>query len=351
MSKTKKIIIAFSSLILLIVVMITLYFIGLTRVNTLTNYVDFTIEKGMSKVEIVNELKNQNIIKSKYSTLIYLVTHPKIQLLSGKYYLNTNKNTVEILKDLSLGKIDERDNLIKITFLEGWRITDYAKSISDNFGLDEVEVLKKFEDKKFANSLVQKYDFLTDEVLNNKIYYPLEGYLFPDTYEFFKNSSIDGIIEKLVKETGVKLAKLNNLVNDSSYTIHEIITMASIVENEANDATDRSKVAQVIYTRLNKNMTLGMDVTTYYAVKKSLKEELTTKDLNSSNGYNTRHPNFIGLPVGPISSVSFESLSAVLNPADTEYIYFFADLKTGKVSFFKEYNDFNNFKTEQYKNR
>ena len=148
----------------------------------------------------------------------------------------------------------------------------------------------------------------------------------------------------MLNETNKKLETIKDEINASKYSIHEILTMASIVEKEAISYSDRQKVAQVIYKRLNINMNLGMDVTTYYGVGKSLKETLTNLDLNDENPYNTRITSFIGLPVGPICNPSIDSIKAVLNPAETDYTYFYADVITGNVYFTDDYNEFLDFK-------
>ena len=124
--------------------------------------------------------------------------------------------------------------------------------------------------------------------------------------------------------------------------------MASIIEKEAISDDDRAKVSQVIRTRIAKNMNLGMDVTTYYGVQKSLKEALTKQDLSNDNPYNTRNEKLKGLPIGPICNASLASIKAALEPADTNYIYFYADIKTGQIHFTDSYQEFLTFK-EIYK--
>ena len=103
---------------------------------------------------------------------------------------------------------------------------------------------------------------------------------------------------------------------------------------------DREKVSQVIYTRLDKKMALGMDVTAYYGSHLSLKETITTKELNAVNPYNTRNLSFIGLPVGPICNPSLESINAALKPSNTNFEYFYADINTGKVYFAEDIKGF-----------
>ena len=122
--------------------------------------------------------------------------------------------------------------------------------------------------------------------------------------------------------------------------------MASIVEKEAVDTEDRKTVSQVIYKRLELNMNLGMDVTSYYGAKKDLKEALYAADLSDDNPYNTRNENLIGLPAGAICSPSLDSIEAVFNPSATDYIYFIADVNTGKIYFANSYEEFLQFKNE-----
>ena len=118
--------------------------------------------------------------------------------------------------------------------------------------------------------------------------------------------------------------------------------MASIIEKEAVKTNDRYTVSEVIYKRLSLNMSLGMDVTAYYGVKKALSETLTTSDLNDRNAYNTRRLDFIGLPVGPICNPTERSIMAALNPSETNYLYFYAEVSSGKLHFAETYSEFQN---------
>ena len=145
----------------------------------------------------------------------------------------------------------------------------------------------------------------------------------------------------MLNVTNEKLSPLKNEITSNKLSVHELLTIASIAEKEANSNSDRAMVTQVIYKRLDMNMSLGMDVTSYYGVQKSMDEILTTVDLNDENPYNTRVTTFIGLPVGPICNPSIGSINAALNPADTDYLYFVADILTGKVYFAKDINGFN----------
>ena len=335
----KKKIIIIGLLIAVLALFITsLYFYGLTPVKSESEKVIFRINSGTSTKEIIDNLVSEKIIKSKISSFIYLKVHSNFILKAGTYELDRNDSTRDIFKKINAGDI--YDDSIKITFNEGKRITHYATLINENFGYNENDVISTINDEAYLKELINKYWFLTDEILNDKIYYALEGYLFPDTYSFKKDSSIKSIIETMLDNTNKKLSNYKNDIENSSYSIHQILTMASIIENESMFDEDRSGVSQVIYKRLKLNMSLGMDVTTYYAVKKDLSETLTKSDLNSYNDYNTRNTSFIGLPVGPICNMGIKSIEAVLKPSDTNYLYFYADIKTGKLYFAENMTEF-----------
>ena len=325
----KRLIIVVICILVAILLMIGMYFYGLTSVSKKSEIIKFNIEPGTSTKEIVDNLAKSKLIKSKIATLIYLkLNHIIIQ--AGTYELNRNLDTKEIFEKLNSGNIIK--NTVTITFIEGKRVTDYVDQIHKKLGYSEEDIYKVMSDQEYLKELIKKYDFLDESILNKDIYYPLEGYLFPATYEFYKDESIKSILEKMLAKSGEVLDNYSAAINASKYSTHEILTMASIIENETMVKEDRPIVSQVIYKRLDINMALGMDVTTYYGARKALSEELSPSDLDSKNAYNTRNTSLIGLPVGPICNPSEDSIKAVFNPSSTSYVYFYAD-KDGKLHF------------------
>ncbi len=336
--KTKKrIIIVLICLLVVVLLIIGTYFYGLSSVSKKSEKVTFNIEKGTSTREVINDLYEANLIKSKISSLIYVKLHRNIIIQAGTYELNRNQNTREIFNALNSGNTIK--DTINVTFVEGKRITDYMKVIEDKFGYSEEDILKVLNDQDFLKSLISKYDFIDESILNKDIYYSLEGYLFPETYEFYKNASIEEIFTKMLDKTENVLDNYSTSLKKRGLSYHELLTIASIIENETMAQEDRSIVSQVIYKRLDMKMSLGMDVTTYYGARKDLKETLTQSDLNSNNAYNTRNTSFLGLPVGPICNPSEDSIKAALNPSATDYVYFYAD-KEGKLHFAKTNAEF-----------
>lgn len=315
----------------------------------------FTIKAGDSRSTIINNLSKAGLIKNKLAGNIYININRGKNLQAATYSLNRTMSLKQILNKFDKGdKYDDRV-AVSIKFVPGKRITDYAQTIADfinKYQNPEVkvtkdDVLKEICDEQYVKSLIDKYWFLTDEVLNDEIYYPLEGYLQPETYEFYTTATVKEIIERMLDQTSKKLEPLKNDIKNSGFTTHEILSMAGIIEKEANSNEDREKVSQVIHKRLELKMSLGMDVTAYYAAKAELTEPYYKYWSNLPSKYNTRNPNNIGLPIGPICNPSISSIKAALNPAKTNYLYFYADIRPnsetlGEVFFAEDYAGFVN---------
>lgn len=306
--------------------------------------VELKIEPGTSSAGIGSLLKEKGLIKSEFVFKVYAKTNNVNNMQAGDYNLNKNMSLGEIIKKLQDGP-DKDKNTINITFLEGKNYRWIAKTIAENTNNSEEEVYSLLEDKEYIDSLINKYWFITNDIKDSNIYYSLEGYLFPDTYNF-KNESITvrEIFNDMLDQMEQKLSVYKEEIQKSGISVHRLLTMASIVELEASNPDDRATVASVFYNRVKYNMSLGSDVTTYYAVKVDMSErDLKQSELDSKNAYNTRSSTMAGkLPVGPICSVGLKSIEAALKPETTDYLYFVAD-KNGKVYFAKS-------KQEQDKN-
>lgn len=324
--KKKKIFIIAVALIAIIALLIGLYFYGLTPASNDAKTVEFTVDAGTNKIKIVDKLKEAGLIKSKVALYIYVGLNNKLNLQAGNYELSPNMTAKEIIAKINAGKIIEVDNTFKLTFIEGKKITDYAKTIANATNSSSDEVLKILNDKEYIKELIAKYWFLTDNILDDSIYYPLEGYLFPNTYELYNGSSVKDIVSKMLDGMNDRLKDLKTTIENSKYNIHEIITLASIVESEGANSDDRAGVAGVFYNRLKRGEPLGSDVTAYYAAKKDFSTDLWQYEIDACNPYNTRGKCAInGIPVGPISNPSYESIKATINPSEHDYLFFVAD--------------------------
>lgn len=291
----------------------------------------FNIESGTPTSVIIKNLKIDNLIRNEMALKIYSKIHPGVPK-AGRYEFKKSMSAISIYRDIINGNVSNQTTWI--TFVEGKRLSYIAEQISNKFDISKEEVENLMDNREFIASLIAKYDVLTEEILAEGIYHPLEGYLFPDTYEFLSDASVENIIEKMVATLDARISGYKTEIAESGKSIHEILTLASIVELEGAHSDDRSGIAGVFANRLKNGGTLGSDVTTYYAVGKDFSVDLTWTDLNSCNGYNTRGNCVKGLPIGPIASPGIESIIAAIHPAEHDYYYFVAD-KNGKTYFSK----------------
>ena len=289
--------------------------------------IEVEITKGISVVKISNILKEEKLIRSKTLFKVYIKLYSNKTLKAGNYMLNRSMSLSEIVEVLEEGsKFDS--NTLKLTFKEGQRITDYAKVVADSTNNNYEDVIAIFKDKNYMSELINKYWFLTNNILQDGIYYPLEGYLAPDTY-YFKDSDVDPkeIIERMLDEMNKELTEYRVSLGNN---VHYYLTMASIVELEGKTLEDRQNIMGVFNNRISAGMHLGSDVTTYYAFQASMSTKLTSEQYNTTNPYNTRPTSKVGPPIGPICNPDLTSIQASINPINNNYLYFVAD-SNGKV--------------------
>ena len=347
MKKLRNIMLIF--VILVGVVLVTLgvlYKINTSPISSNDEIKEVTILKGAN---VGKTLKENNLIRNELFFKIYSkLFNVDGKLKAGKYKLKESMSFTEIIDVLEEGNNFSEDE-ITLTFREGINMRNVAKIIANNTNNTEDDVFKVLKDEKYLDSLIKDYWFITDDIKNSKIYYSLEGYLFPDTYRFAnKDVSVEEIFNKLIKKMDSVLTPLKSQIEKSKFNVHELLTLASIAELESRDREDyRENVVSVFVNRLNKGMSLGSDVTTRYSIKLDDKRALKKSEYNEVNAYNTRSNSLAGkLPAGPIGMVSTSSILASINYPETEYLYFIANINTGETFFYKNYNDFSKKKNE-----
>ena len=299
------------------------------------------IEPG-SISSIATNLKEKNFIRSELAFKLYVKFTGKSNLKAGTYSLSKDMGLIEIINILEDGNTFN-DKEIQILFKEGLNMRKLTKVIVENTNNTEDMVYNLLKDREYLNSLIGEYWFINDDILDNDIYYSLEGYLFPSTYFFSsKDVSVKDIFKTMLDEMEKQLNSYKETINNNDNSFHELFTLASIVELEGVTLEDRKGIASVLYNRLDKKLSLGCDVTTYYGAKVDMSDrDLYQDELNECNGYNTRCATFKGLPISPIANPSLESIIAVLEPLNEDYLYFVAD-KNKKVYFNKNLNGHNN---------
>ena len=333
----KRIFLIFLNIFCILTILFLLYVLGPS--SSKSEEVSFVVTEGESLRDIAHNLKDKGLIKSDKFFVGYAVIKDAKGIYAAKYELNKNMKLSEIISILRTG--GKNMNEVTIRFNEGLNMTQIAKLISEKTDNNYDDVLKVASDENFVNGLISKYWFLTADVENKQIYYDLEGYLFPDSYNFYRKVSVEDIFIDMLDNTNKKLEKYHDKIQKSGYSVHQILTMASILELEGLDKNSRKDIAGVFYNRMKKGMNLGSDVTSYYGIQKDMTSDITQSELDSINGYNTRLSSMGGkLPVGPICNPSLSSIEAALNPNKHDYLYFVAD-KNGKVYLTKSYETHN----------
>lgn len=296
--------------------------------------IEVEIKQGMSTKEIGELLEKRGLIKNSNFFLIYSKLNNCTSLKAATYDLRKSMSIKEIIDTICKGNTYNKE-VINLTFKEGKRITDYAKLISEETNNSYESVIEVMTDQIYIQELINKYWFLTADILNPNIYYPLEGYLYPDTYQFEnKDVDIKTIITKLLNQTDNKLSPYKEILLNKKHTIHDYITLASMAELEGTNTENRKMIIGIFENRLKIKMNLGSDVTTYYALQLPMTSDLTSKQFATKNPYNTRDLNMTDIPVGPIASISSSSLEAALKPTASSYYYFVAD-KLGNIYYTK----------------
>ena len=224
----------------------------------------------------------------------------------------------------------------KVQILDGNTIPSVAKGIAEFLNIDQKEVLKKWSDKDYLKSLIEQYWFIDESILNDDLMYPLEGYLYPETYFVTEeNPTIESVTKLALDMMGNVLEGYKSDIEKLGFTPHEFLTFVSVVERESLFDSDRPKIAGVFMNRLESDMLLQSDITVNYAHQRT-GVKVTNDLLQIDSKYNTYK--YKGLPVGPISSVSKVTIESCIHYEDNDYLFFFAK-EDGTVIYNKTYAD------------
>lgn len=296
-----------------------------------------TINTGTTAGAIINQLHQEGILAKPAHVKLYLKTLGKeIRLQAGDYKFPSPISPVEVLALLQ----DGRKRTATLTLPEGWTRFEIAARIANRFPGDppmsEVDVF----------SLMDQVGPIAefDPMARN-----LEGYLFPTTYELETDATPTQIVSRLVQEfVKVWEPEWDQRATELGRSRREIVTIASLIENESKVQGERPIVASVIYNRLERGIPLGLDATNVYIAKLLNRWDgtLHKSDLEVDHPYNTRK--IQGLPPGPICSPSKAALEAALNPAQTNYLYYVLNVEAadGSHHFYENAAGFSRGKAE-----
>lgn len=301
-----------------------------------TEVLHIEIESGMGTASIGKMLEDKEIIENAF----IFKWKSRFKGYDGKYQAGMfTLSPAMPMDDIMMALMDGKKETVRFTIPEGYTLKQTAQKLSNEGFVDEEEFINQLENGEFS------YRFLTD-VKEGKD--RLEGFLFPDTYEIFKGASEKDIIDKMLSGFDtIFLDEYYEKAQEMGLTIKEIVTIASLIEEETKTPEERVLVASVIYNRLDIRMNLRFCSTVLYALGEQ-KPRLLYSDLEVDSPYNTYKNQ--GLPPGPISSPGKACIEAALFPADTGYLFFVLKSdRSGEHNFAENESDFFNYK-EDYLN-
>lgn len=284
-----------------------------------------TVENGMTAADIANMLHKEKLIKRPESFRLearFMGLEGKLQ--AGKYEIEAGKSNSEIIDILARGQV----KTVSFTVPEGYTVNKIAAKL-------EAEGLGSAEKFKEAARNYTPYKYM--ETNNPDVIYKAEGFIYPSTYLFTDGMTEKDMLATMVKEfnTQINHEKIGDAAEKADMQLRDIVTIASMVELEAVFKEEQPRIAGVFLRRLQIYMPIQSDTTIQYILG-AQKEEITFADTEIQNPYNT-YVN-AGLPPGPIGSPSLDAIKAVLNPEQTDYLYFVAD-KDGHHRFTRTYEE------------
>jgi UPF0755 protein len=341
--RTKSIILTIIALFFAVIILAAgiLYFYFNKNIGAFdsANQEKFTVEIpiGSSTANIGKELEDKGIINSGQFFKLYTRVKGEGDFQAGVYQLSPSMDLSEIIAALKEGKLFKKPELT-LTIPEGFNVPQIAGEISASTGYEKEEILKVMTDKTFLKELQNKYKNIPDDIYKEGLYYPLEGFLFPATYEFDKKKpELKEIVDKMVEQSSTVIAKYENDIKLSGYSMFEMITLASLIEEESQREEDRKKISGVFYNRLEQGMKLDSDPTVKYA-RKDFDVQVLYEHLEVDSPYNTYR--YKGIPIGPIASPGEKSIEAALKPVKMEELFFYAR-PNGEVIYTKTLQEHN----------
>ncbi|MDK2802242.1 MAG: endolytic transglycosylase MltG [Oscillospiraceae bacterium] len=280
------------------------------------------IPKNSSAKNIANILYENDIIDSSILFLIYSgITNSYKEYKYGQYSLNSDM-PYDIISDIIKNPSKNTEDL-SVTFPEGITLDKYGEILENNNIITKNEFIEEVEKIDIYN------EFKNQIIKNELIFYKMEGYAFPDTYNFFPGESSKSVVNKIfIKFKNIITVDILKRIEELDMRLDEIITLASIIQNEAGDKSEMKKVSSVFHNRINNKSVfpkLQSDPTKKYVRETISKSIIDTSD-NIKNAYDTYKSE--GFPPGPISNPGLDAIMAAIYPDETPYYYFCSNLKT-----------------------
>ncbi|SET78100.1 UPF0755 protein [Oceanobacillus limi] len=306
--------------------------------------VDIEIPLGSSTSTIAEILEENDLIKDSRIFRFYIKFKNESGFQAGEYTFTKSMTFNQIIESLKSGRII-KEPVYRITIPEGLTIAEIAEIYGETLPISEDLFLEKVNDSEYIKQLMEEYpSILSEDILDEEILSPLEGYLFAATYDFYEEDPpLEVIITNMLDKTREVVYKYIDGITEKELSIHEALTMASIVEKEAVTEEQRKIIAGIFYNRLDEGMRLQTDPTVLYAIGMH-KDTVLYADTEVESPYNTYYVD--ALPIGPISNFSESALESSIYPEETDYKYFLHDGE-GNIHY-AETNDEHNENRQKY---
>ncbi|QMS96052.1 endolytic transglycosylase MltG [Streptococcus equinus] len=316
-----------------------------------TEYITVDIPEGSGNKYIGQILEKAGVIKSATVFNYYTKFKNYSNFQSGYYNLQASMDLDEICKLLKEGGTPqpEKPSLGKILVTEGYTIKQISEAVTKNSAKKNAstpysseDFLKVVQDEAFISKMAAKYPKLLSSLPSaDQVTYRLEGYLFPATYSYYKETSMEDVVEEMISTTDSYMSQYYDTIAASGKSVNDVLTLASLVEKEGSTDDDRRNIASVFYNRMNNNMPLQSNIAILYAMGKLGEETSLAADASIDTSIDSPYNVYTntGLMPGPVDSPSLAAIEATVNPASTDYYYFVADVKTGKVYYSENFDD------------
>lgn len=304
------------------------------------------IPTGSSRTDIARTLEEAGVINSAFVFNYHVRFSEEEGFRAGYYLFSPAMSTDEIVSMLQEGgsPIPEEPEG-RLTIPEGYMLEQVAMNVESQTEYTTEEFMELVEDDSFLNTLLDDYPELlsTTMEMREETRYALEGYLYPATYEIYDEVTLESLVTRMIDRMNQAVEPYYEEIEASEFTVHEMLTLASFIEREGFNAEDRDLFSGVFYNRLETDMPLQTDVSVTYALGEH-QERISYEDLEVDSPYNTYM--YTGLGPGPVNNPSENSIQAAVHPAETDYMYFLADLETGEVYFSETYQEHLDYQNE-----
>lgn len=314
-------------------------------------YITVDIPEGSGNKYIGQILEKSGVIKSATVFNYYTKFKNYSNFQSGYYNLQPSMDLDEICKQLKEGGTPqpEKPSLGKILVTEGYTIKQISEAVTKNSAKKHAstpytadDFLKVVQDEAFISKMAAKYPKLLGSLPEaDKVTYRLEGYLFPATYSYYEKTSMEDIVEDMISTMDSYMSQYYDTIAASGKSVNDVLTLASLVEKEGSTDDDRRNIASVFYNRMNNNMPLQSNIAILYAMGKLGEETSLAADASIDTSIDSPYNVYTntGLMPGPVDAPSLSAIEATVNPASTNYYYFVADVKTGKIYYSENFDD------------